>query len=86
MLAGLDNFNNLKYIFYLTLRSLMDLIKYAVKIFSFIYLLIYYAVLFRIVLWTCFFLSVRKMKNQPSNKLLLALFFIQIVKEGNIRE
>ena len=35
---------------------------------------------------TCFFLSVRKLKNQPSNKLLLAFFFIQTVKEGNIRE
>ena len=33
-----------------------------------------------------FFLSVRKLKDQPSNKLLLALFFIQTVKEGNIRE
>ena len=33
-----------------------------------------------------FFLSVRKLKNQPSNKLLLALFFIQTVKEGNIRD
>ena len=33
-----------------------------------------------------FFLSVRKLKNQASNKLLLALFFIQTVKQGNIRE
>ena len=33
-----------------------------------------------------FFFSVRKLKNQPSNKLLLALFFIQTVMEGNIRE
>ena len=32
------------------------------------------------------FLSVRKFKNQLSNKLLFALFFIQTVKEGNIRE
>ena len=37
-------------------------------------------------IWTCFFLSVRKFKNQASNKLLLALSFIQTVKEGNIRE
>ena len=37
-------------------------------------------------IWTCFFLSVRKFKNQASNKLLLALFFILTVKEGNIRE
>ena len=38
------------------------------------------------IIWTCAFLSVRKLKNQPSNKLLLSLFCIQTVKEGNIRE
>ena len=38
------------------------------------------------LLMDMFFLSVRKLKNQPSNKLLLAPFFIQTVKEGNIRE
>ena len=32
------------------------------------------------------FLSVRKLKNQPSNKLLLPFFVIQTVKEENIRE
>ena len=33
-----------------------------------------------------FFLSVRKLKNQPNNKLLLAPFSIQTFKKGNIHE
>ena len=37
-----DNFNHLKNFLYLTLRILMDLIKYVVKIFSCAYLLIYW--------------------------------------------
>ena len=32
-------------------------------------------------IWTCFSLSVRKLKNQPSNKLLLALFLFKLLRK-----